>query len=110
VMTAREGEIGRLMSARPAFHSCYACSKDERECMRVLRVEGREFEGRLPESSYTSLIGWGMTAGCDTNLRSLFGTGGAVTGTVGAVCKGATPSVEQPGGCGFKPWLQSLLE
>ncbi len=32
------------------------------------------------------------------------------TGTGGAVCKGATPSVEQPGGRGFKPRLQSLLD
>ncbi len=32
------------------------------------------------------------------------------TGTGGAVCKGATPSVEQPGGRGFKPWLRSLLD
>ncbi len=32
------------------------------------------------------------------------------TGSGGAVCKGATPSVEQPGGHGFKPWLQSLLD
>ncbi len=32
---------------------------------------------------------------------------GVTTG--GAVCKGATPSVEQPGGRGFKPWLRSLL-
>jgi hypothetical protein len=46
------------------------------------------------------------------------GTGGAVyqhwwrsaTGTGGAVCKGATPSVEQPGGHGFKPRLRSLLD
>jgi hypothetical protein len=28
----------------------------------------------------------------------------------GAVCKGATPSVEQPGGRGFKPRLRSLLD
>ena len=28
----------------------------------------------------------------------------------GAVCKGATPLVEQPGGRGFKPRLQSLLD
>jgi hypothetical protein len=34
----------------------------------------------------------------------------ARSGTGGAVCKGATPSVEQPGGRGFKPWLQSLLD
>jgi hypothetical protein len=33
-----------------------------------------------------------------------------VTGTGGAVCKGATPSVEQPGGRGFKPRLRSLLD
>ncbi len=32
------------------------------------------------------------------------------TGTGGAVCKGATPSVEQQGGRGFKPWLRSLLD
>ena len=32
------------------------------------------------------------------------------TGTGGAVCKGATPSVEQPGGRGFKPRLRSLLD
>jgi hypothetical protein len=31
-------------------------------------------------------------------------------GTGGAVCKGATPSVEQPGGRGFKPRLRSLLD
>jgi hypothetical protein len=37
-------------------------------------------------------------------------TGGAVTSTGGAVCKGATPSVEQPGGRGFKPRLRSLLD
>jgi hypothetical protein len=30
--------------------------------------------------------------------------------TGGAVCKGATPSVEQPGGRGFKPRLRSLLD
>jgi hypothetical protein len=30
--------------------------------------------------------------------------------TGGAVCKGATPSVEQPVGRGFKPRLQSLLD
>ncbi len=30
--------------------------------------------------------------------------------SVGAVCKGATPSVEQPGGRGFKPRLRSLLD
>jgi hypothetical protein len=34
----------------------------------------------------------------------------AQTGTGGAVCKGATPSVEQPGGRGFKPRLRSLLD
>jgi hypothetical protein len=28
----------------------------------------------------------------------------------GAVCKGATPSVEQPGGRGFKPRLRTLLD
>jgi hypothetical protein len=33
-----------------------------------------------------------------------------VTGTGGAVCKGATPSVEHPGGRGFKPRLRSLLD
>ncbi len=32
------------------------------------------------------------------------------TGTGGAVCKGATLSVEQPGGRGFKPRLRSLLD
>ncbi len=32
------------------------------------------------------------------------------TGTGGAVCKGATPSVEQLGGRGFKPRLQSLRD
>jgi hypothetical protein len=32
------------------------------------------------------------------------------TGTGGAVCKGATPSVEQLGGRGFKPRLRSLLD
>ena len=32
------------------------------------------------------------------------------TGTGGAVCKGATPSVEQPGGRGFKPRLRNLLD
>jgi hypothetical protein len=31
-------------------------------------------------------------------------------GTGGAVCKVATPSVEQLGGRGFKPWLRSLLD
>jgi hypothetical protein len=30
--------------------------------------------------------------------------------TGGAVCKGANPSVEQPGGRGFKPRLRSLLD
>jgi hypothetical protein len=35
---------------------------------------------------------------------------GKNTGTGGAVCKGATPSVEQPGGRGFKPRLRSLLD
>jgi hypothetical protein len=34
----------------------------------------------------------------------------AQTGTGGAVCKGATPSVEPPGGHGFKPRLRSLLD
>ncbi len=34
----------------------------------------------------------------------------SVTGTGGAVRKGATPSVEQPGGRGFKPRLRSLLD
>jgi hypothetical protein len=33
-----------------------------------------------------------------------------IIGTGGAVCKGATPSVEQPGGRGFKPRLRSLLD
>jgi hypothetical protein len=33
-----------------------------------------------------------------------------LTSTGGAVCKGATPSVEQPGGRGFKPRLRSLLD
>jgi hypothetical protein len=32
------------------------------------------------------------------------------TGTGGAVCNGATPSVEQPGGRGFKPRLRYLLD
>jgi hypothetical protein len=32
------------------------------------------------------------------------------TGTGGAVCKGATPSVEQLGGRVFKPRLRSLLD
>ncbi len=32
------------------------------------------------------------------------------SGTGGTVCKGATPSVEQPGGRGFKPRLRSLLD
>ncbi len=32
------------------------------------------------------------------------------TGTGGAVCKGATPSVEQPGGRGFKPRLRSFFD
>ncbi len=32
------------------------------------------------------------------------------TGSGGAVCKGATPSVEQPRGRGFKPRLRSLLD
>jgi hypothetical protein len=32
------------------------------------------------------------------------------TGTGSAVCKEATPSVEQLGGCGFKPQLRSLLD
>jgi hypothetical protein len=31
-------------------------------------------------------------------------------GICGAVCKGATPSVEQPGCRGFKPRLRSLLD
>jgi hypothetical protein len=34
----------------------------------------------------------------------------ALTGTGGTVWKGATPSVEQPGGRGFKPRLRSLLD
>jgi hypothetical protein len=42
----------------------------------------------------------------ETNTPALV----ALTGTGGAVCKGATPSVEQPGGRGFKPRLRSLLD
>ncbi len=42
-----------------------------------------------------------------TNTDCLIGN---QTGTGGAVCKGATPSVEQPGGRGFKPRLRSLLD
>jgi hypothetical protein len=42
--------------------------------------------------------------------HSLTGTGGAMTGYGGPVSKGATPSVEQPGGRGFKPRLRSLLD
>jgi hypothetical protein len=34
----------------------------------------------------------------------------AISGTGGTVCKWATPSVEQPGGHGFKPRLRSLLD
>ena len=42
-------------------------------------------------------------------LVAFTGTGG-YTGTGGAVCKGVTPLVEQPGGRGFKPRLRSLLD
>jgi hypothetical protein len=51
---------------------------------------------KIPDSRFTALI-----------LSLSFIT---ITGTGGAVCKGATPSVEQPGGRGFKPRLRSLLD
>jgi hypothetical protein len=49
------------------------------------------------------------TASWDTSKISI-GIQKKSAGTGGAVCKGATPSVEQPGGRGFKSRLRSLLD
>jgi hypothetical protein len=72
------------------------------ECAKeICNLQSKNSDEHLTQSPFTGLF---------FRYRNFAGTGGAVTGTGGAVCKGATPSVEQPGGRGFKPWLRSLLD